>query len=96
MDGLRDDAWLGAANLAALEHLDTLSGAERAGGAAAFAQRIVEKDALILPFGHGVFPFFMSERIGCGFVQPAMRTLDLLSLCVKDAGPATASPAPSP
>ena len=50
-----------------------------------------------LPTGYPVFPFFISERIGCGFVQPAIGAVDLLSLCIK-AGAATptssASPAP--
>jgi hypothetical protein len=26
----------------------------------------------------------MSERIGCGFVQPAIGAVDLLSLCITD------------
>ncbi len=50
-----------------------------------------------MPTGYPVLPFFVSERIGCGFVQPAIGAVDLLSLCIK-AGAATptssASPAP--
>ncbi len=37
--------------------------------------------------------FFVSDRIGCGFVQPAIGAVDLLSLCVGDEA-AAASPSP--
>jgi ABC-type transport system substrate-binding protein len=89
--GLHDVHWIGDANVAALDHLDTLRGQERVDAAAAFAKRIVEDEALVLPKDYGVNPMFISSRLGCGFVQPAVGTLDLLSLCVKDAGSGSAS-----
>jgi ABC-type transport system substrate-binding protein/class 3 adenylate cyclase len=95
--GLRDNPWLGEANLEELHRLEGLSGQARLDGAVAFAHRLVDEEALIVPTGYPVLPFFVSERIGCGFVQPAIGAVDLLSLCIK-AGAATptssASPAP--
>ena len=93
LGGLRDDPWIGKANLRELERLQTLSGQARIDAAAAFAHRIVDDEALVVPYGYPVYPFFVSQRIGCGFVQPAIGAVDLLSLCAKDG--ATASPAPS-
>jgi ABC-type transport system substrate-binding protein/class 3 adenylate cyclase len=96
MGGLHDVAWIGAANLAELDRLNTLSGQARIDGAAAFARRVSDEQALILPTSSGVLPFFISERIGCGFVQPAIGALDLLSLCIKDAATPTSSASPPP
>jgi hypothetical protein len=56
-------------------------------GAAALAHRIVDEQGLIVPTGYVVNPFFISQRIGCGFVQPAIGAVDLLSLCVKSGTP---------
>jgi ABC-type transport system substrate-binding protein/class 3 adenylate cyclase len=81
---LRDDAaWLGKDNLRALARLDTLTGQARIDATVDFVQRIVDEQALVVPYDYPVYPFFISERIGCGFVQPAIGAVDLLSLCVK-------------
>jgi hypothetical protein len=96
MRGLHDVAWLGAENLTELDRLNTLSGQARIDGAAAFARRVADEQALVLPTSSGVLTFFISERIGCGFVQPAIGTVDLLSLCIKDAATPTSSASPSP
>ncbi len=93
LGGLRADPWIGKANLADLDRLQTVSGQARIDGAAALARRLVD-EAIVLPHGYPVTPFFMSERIGCGFVQPALGSVDLLSLCVKPG--AGGAPAPSP
>ncbi len=87
---LRDDSWIGEANLRELDRLEGLSGQVRIDEAASFAERVVD-EALVIPTGYPVYPFFLSERIGCGFVQPAIGALDLLSLCVEEA----ATPSPS-
>jgi hypothetical protein len=42
-----------------------------------------------------MYPFFMSERIGCGFVQPAIGAVDLLSLCINGGGAGPSAPPPS-
>ena len=94
---LHEVPWIGKTNLDELARLGGLSGQARIDGAVAFAHRLVDEEALILPTGYPVYPFFMSERIGCGFVQPAIGAVDLLSLCIED-GSATptssATPAP--
>ena len=94
---LGDNPWLGEANLGELARLKGLTGQARIDAAVAFAHRVVEEELLVLPTGYPVYPFFMSERIGCGFVQPAIGAVDLLSLCIKG-GAATpgssATPAP--
>jgi hypothetical protein len=96
MGGLHDVAWIGKANLAELDRLNTLSGQARIDGAVAFAQLIVDEEVLILPTSTGVSPFFLSSRIGCGFVQNAIGTVDLLTLCIKEAATPTSSASPSP
>lgn len=95
IDGLEEDTWLGEANMAELARLRGLTGQSRIDGAVAFARRLVHEEALVLPTGYPVYPFFVSERIGCGFVQPAIGAVDLLSLCVKN-GAATSTPSVSP
>jgi peptide/nickel transport system substrate-binding protein len=95
IDDLSGVGWLGKANLDELTRLSTLSGAERIDGAAAFAHRLVDEDYLIVPFSGPLNPFFVAQRIGCAFVQPAYGAVDIVSLCLKDAG-ATPSPSPSP
>jgi hypothetical protein len=91
VNGFHDVGWLGDANLAELDRLGTLNGQPRVDGAAAFAKRIGEDDALVLAADMNVFPFFTSARIGCGFVQDAIGGVDLLSLCVKGATSAAGS-----
>jgi peptide/nickel transport system substrate-binding protein len=96
MRDLRDDRWLDEATFAELERLEGLTGQERIDGAVAFANRLVDEEVLIAPISRAVLPFFISERLGCGFVQPAIGAVDLLSLCIEDgaASPSPASPAP--
>ncbi len=84
MRDLRDDRWLDEATIAQLERLETLSGQERIDGAVEFANQLVDDEVLVIPISHPVFPFFISERLGCGFVQPAIGAVDLLSLCIRD------------
>jgi ABC-type transport system substrate-binding protein len=83
--GLRDDKWLGEDNIAELDGLEVLTGQERIDAATAFTERIVGEETLVVPYGHQTLPMFVSERIGCGFVQPAVGAIDLLSLCIEDA-----------
>ena len=94
LGGLRADPWIGKANLAELDRLQTVSGQARIDGAAALARRLVD-EAIVLPHGYPVTPFFMSERIGCGFVQPALGSVDLLGLCVKPGAGGATAPSPS-
>lgn len=95
--GLRDNTWLGMANLDELDRLEGLSGQDRIDGAVAFARRLVDEEVLVLPTGYPVYPFFISQRIGCGFVQPAIGAVDLLSLCIRDgAATPTSSANPAP
>jgi ABC-type transport system substrate-binding protein len=94
--GLRDNPWIGEANLAELDRLEGLRGQERITGAASFAQNIVDEQVLVIPTGYPVFPFFLSERIGCGFVQPAIGAVDLLSLCIEDAAAPASSGGAAP
>jgi ABC-type transport system substrate-binding protein len=98
IDGLHDVQWIGDANLAELDRLEALSGQQRVDAAAALAKRVADDEALVLPIDYGVNPMFISSRLGCGFVQPAVGTLDLLSLCVKGAssGAGSASSTASP
>ena len=93
LGGLPEDQWIGEANLDEFERLQGLSGQARIAGAVAFARPLVDEQALVLPTGYPVFAFFVSERIGCGFVQPAIGAVDLLSLCVRDEA-AAGSPSP--
>ncbi len=95
IDGMRDDLWLGEANLRELDRLQGLSGEARIDDTAAFAHRIASEETLVVPYGHDVVPFFVSERIGCGFIQPAIAAVDLLSFCVED-GAAASAPSPGP
>ena len=93
LGGLPENQWIGEANLDEFERLEGLSGQARIDGAVAFARSLVDEQALVLPTGYPVFAFFVSERIGCGFVQPAIGAVDLLSLCVRDEA-AAGSPSP--
>jgi ABC-type transport system substrate-binding protein/class 3 adenylate cyclase/streptogramin lyase len=95
--GLRDVSWLGKARQDELTGLESLEGQARIDGAVAFARRLVDDEALVLPTGYPVYPFFISGRIGCAFVQPAIGAVDLLSLCVKEgASPPAATVSPTP
>ncbi len=94
--GLADNAWLGKANLHELDRLGSLSGQARVDGAAALAKSLVNEQAIVLPYGHSVYPFIVAEQISCGFVQPAIGAVDLLSLCVKDGSTPAPAPSPSP
>jgi ABC-type transport system substrate-binding protein/class 3 adenylate cyclase/streptogramin lyase len=96
LDGLHEDLWLGEANLRELDRLGGLSGQPRIDDSAAFAHRIAAEESLVVPVGYGVEPFFISERIGCAFVQPAIAAVDLLSLCLDDGAAASPSPNPGP
>ena len=94
LGGLRADPWIGKANPAELDRLQTVSGQARIDGAAALARRLVD-EAIVLPHGYPVTPFFMSERIGCGFVQPALGPSTCSSLCVKPGAGGATAPSPS-
>lgn len=96
MSGLRDNPWLGEANLAELDRLGGLEGQDRVDGAVTFAERVINDEALAIPTGYPVFSFFVSERIGCGFVQPAIGAVDLLSLCIEEEGTPASSGSDAP
>ena len=96
MGGLHEDLWIGEANLRELDRLEGLSGQARIDGAASFAQRIVADEFLVIPTGYPISAYLLSERIGCGFVQPAIGALDLLSLCIEDAAMPASSASPAP
>jgi ABC-type transport system substrate-binding protein len=86
-----DIPWIGEANRAELDRIGGLEGDERIDGAADFARSLTDDQALILPIQYPVFAFFVSDRIGCGFVQPAIGAVDILSLCIDE----SAAPPPS-
>jgi hypothetical protein len=88
--------WIGEENRLELDSLHGLRGEDRIDGAVAFADRIVDEEFLAIPTGYPVFPFFVSERIGCGFVQPAIGAVDLLSLCIDDERTPASSAGASP
>jgi ABC-type transport system substrate-binding protein/class 3 adenylate cyclase len=96
LGGLHDIPWIGPANLAELDRLNGLSGQDRVDGVVAFAHRLVDEQFLILPTSHAGTPFFLSDRLGCAFVQEAIGTVDFLSLCIKDSATPAASASPSP
>jgi class 3 adenylate cyclase len=83
LGGLREDAWLGRAVIRDLERLDGLSGDTRIDRAAGFADQVVRRQALVIPYARQMYPFYVADRIGCGFVQPAIGAVDLLSLCIR-------------
>ena len=96
LGSLREIPWVGDANLQELDRLVDLDGQARIDGAATLADRIVDEDTLVIPIAYPVFPFFISDRIGCGFVQPAIGSVDLLSLCVDEEGAPSPSASASP
>lgn len=80
---LRDAAWLPKADLAELDRIDSLDGQARIDAAVAFAKRIADDNNWVVPFGYPVYPFYLGKTVGCGYVQPAIGAVDLLSLCRK-------------
>lgn len=94
--GLQDVPWIGEDNLAELDRLAGLVGEDRIQGAVALAERLADEESLAIPTSYPVFAFFVSERIGCGFVQPAVGAVDLLSLCVEEDGAPVSSAEASP
>ena len=66
-----------------IQRIRTLDGQTRIDAAMTLDRRIVDDDATVIPYGYPEYPNYFSERIGCGFVQPAIGAVDLLSLCRK-------------
>jgi hypothetical protein len=56
----------------------------------------VDEQFLILPTSHAGTPFFLSERLGCAFVQEAIGTVDFLKVCLNDTSGPSASATASP
>ncbi len=87
--------WIGRAEVDELARLNTLDGQARTDGAVAFAERLTTTKHLVVPFGYPTYALYLGDRIGCGFVQPAIGAVDLASLCVKSGAPSpSSSPAP--
>jgi ABC-type transport system substrate-binding protein/class 3 adenylate cyclase len=83
LEGVYEDTWLGSRALGRLDRLAGLTGQARVDEAAAFVQQVADRDVLVVPYSHQVYPLYVSQRIGCGFVQPALGVVDLLSLCLR-------------
>lgn len=84
LDGLMNaTGWAGDAQFTELERIKQLSGVERLEAAAALAKELSDED-LILPLGFFVNSMYLSDNVGCAFIQPGMATVDLLGLCPKD------------
>jgi ABC-type transport system substrate-binding protein len=83
MGRLRDTAWLPSADLAELARIGGLDGQARIDAAAALASRVTDDGTWVVPFGYPVYPLFLGKTVGCGYVQPAIGAVDLLSLCRK-------------
>ena len=81
MERLSENARLPAADYLELSRLRPLTGQARYDGAAALARKIVDEEHLVIPFAYPVYPLYLGEHVGCGFVQPAIAAVDLLSLC---------------
>jgi hypothetical protein len=80
---LRGSSWIPDADLAELDRMQTLAGDARSEAAGALAAKLVDEDHLLVPFGYPVYPMYLGSIVGCGFVQPAIGAVDLLSLCRK-------------
>ena len=80
---LRDSAWLSPGQSADLDALDPIAGPDRIAAASAFAERVSDSEHLVVPYGYPVYPMYLGSKVGCGFVQPAIGAVDLLSLCRK-------------
>jgi peptide/nickel transport system substrate-binding protein len=83
MGRLRVNAWLPKADLAELDRIGGLEGQARIDAAAALAARVADDGTWVVPFGYPVYPLFLGKTVGCGYVQPAIGAVDLLSLCRK-------------
>ncbi len=83
LGSLREDTWLGDAVHRSLARLENLSGQARIDQAVGFVDEVVHQRALVIPYGRPIYPFYVADRIGCGFVQPAIGAVDLLSLCIR-------------
>ena len=80
---LRERSFLPEAAIAELDAIGPLAGQERIDAATAFAQKVSDEQYLVVPTGYPVFPLYLGPKVGCGFVQPAIGAVDLLSLCRK-------------
>jgi ABC-type transport system substrate-binding protein len=78
---LGENDWIGEANRAELDRIQGLDGQERVDAAAAFARRLSDDEAYAIPYAYPIYPMYLGEHVGCGFVQPAIGAVDLLSLC---------------
>ena len=96
LGGLHAFGWLGKDTLGLLDQLSSETGPARVDGIRTLTHALTDEQFTIVPYGYHVFPFFTSDHVGCGFVQQAVGAVDLLSLCFKEGGAATASPPPSP
>jgi ABC-type transport system substrate-binding protein len=83
LGGIRARAWLPKTDLAQLDRIDGLDGQERVDAAIAFASRVTDQEGWVVPIGYPVYPLYLSDKVGCGYVQPAIGAVDLLSLCRK-------------
>jgi len=80
LDGLRTTAWIGPEAMAELDRVSGLSGTERIQRVEALA-RDISADAIAIPVAYPIYPMYLGANVGCGFVQPAIGAVDLLSLC---------------
>ncbi|MEO8229546.1 MAG: ABC transporter substrate-binding protein [Chloroflexota bacterium] len=83
LGGIRARAWLPKADFTELDRIDGLDGQERVDAAIAFAARVTDQEGWVVPIGYPVYPLYLSDKVGCGYVQPAIGAVDLLSLCRK-------------
>ena len=64
---------------AEIDHLDRLTGEERAAAAARLALRLALRDVPLITYGYDVIGALVSRRLGCDHAEGE---LDLLRLCV--------------
>lgn len=81
MQRLGENGWIGDTNLAELARIETLSGQDRIDAAASLAARLSDGEAYAIPYAYPIYPMYLGENVGCGYVQPAVGAVDLLSLC---------------
>ncbi|MEO8229545.1 MAG: ABC transporter substrate-binding protein [Chloroflexota bacterium] len=93
---LGDRSWIGRAEAREIQRIRALAGPASIDGAMALDRRIVDDSAAVIPYGYPEYPNYFSEAIDCGFVQPAIGAVDLLSLCRKEAGPSSPAPSAAP
>jgi hypothetical protein len=78
---LREFGWVGTKHLAELDRVAGLTvEAGRIEAAQALSEQL-EAEARVLAFAYPVYPMYLGAHVGCGFVQPAIGAVDLLSLC---------------